>query len=178
MSLTIREIRSEEHEKLGLVMVDAYSNLNGFPTAAEMPDYYKMLGNIGSFSSQPNTKVLVAASPQDVILGGVVYFEEMSQYGTQSAADLIANASGIRLLGVDPKQGGRGIGRLLTNKCIQLARDKGHSQVILHTTVVMKAAWALYEKLGFARTPSLDLEQYGAKILGFSLQLGEPHSTI
>ena len=95
----------------------------------------------------------------------------MSQYGAKGAA-LVENASGIRLLGVDPKKGGQGVGRALTNACIQLAQDKEHSQVILHTTVVMKVAWALYEKLGFVRTPALDFELYGVQILGFNLSLG------
>jgi ribosomal protein S18 acetylase RimI-like enzyme len=171
-SLTIREILPQEHESLGLLMVDAYSNLVGFPSPDEMPEYYEMLTNIGSLNTQPKTKVLVAISAQDTIVGGVVYFEDMSQYGAKGAAALEENASGIRLLGADPKESGRGIGRALTNMCIELAQEKAHSQVILHTTVVMKVAWALYEKLGFDRTPSLDFEQYGTQILGFSLRIG------
>jgi ribosomal protein S18 acetylase RimI-like enzyme len=176
-ALTIREILSEEHEKLGLIMIDAYSNLDGFPAPAEMPDYYKMLANIGSFNSQPKTKVLVAISSEEALVGGVVYFADMNQYGVEGATSRIENASGIRLLGVAPSMGGRGIGRALTRACIQLAQDKKHAQVVLHTTAAMRIAWALYEKLGFVRVPSLDVEQYGAKIRGFILQLDEFEAT-
>ena len=57
--------------------------------------------------------------------------------------------------------------------CIQLARDKGHSHVVLHTTHAMQVAWSLYEKLGFERSKDLDFVQEGLQVFGFRLWLGE-----
>jgi ribosomal protein S18 acetylase RimI-like enzyme len=171
VNVTIREVLPEEHKKLGQLMIDAYSNLEGFPAREEMPDYYEMLSTIGRFNMQPDTIVLVASSSDDILVGGVVYFSDMSRYDAEGLATEMNSTSGIRLLGVDPKFGRTGAGRALTNACIQLARNKEHSCVVLHTTEVMKDARALYEKLGFERSPTLDIERYGVPILGFTLQL-------
>ena len=56
-SLNIREVLRDEYELLGQLMVEVYSNLEGFPTQDEQPDYYEMLANIGSFTEQKDTKV-------------------------------------------------------------------------------------------------------------------------
>jgi catechol 2,3-dioxygenase-like lactoylglutathione lyase family enzyme len=82
----------------------------------------------------------------------------------------VKNASGIRLLGVDPKYRRSGAGKALTNACIQLARQQGHDQVILHSTQAMKVAWGMYEKLGFQRSPDLDFSQQDLQVFGFRLQ--------
>jgi GNAT superfamily N-acetyltransferase len=170
-TLIIREILPEEHKTLGLLMIDAYSSLEGFPAREEMSDYYEMLANIGSFNMQPGTKVLVASSLNNGLVGGVVYFSDMSKYDTEGPTTEMKFTSGIRLLGVDPKLGRTGAGRALTNACIERARDNAHSQVVLHTTGLMKVARVLYESLGFERSPSLDIERYGVTIYGFTLQL-------
>ncbi|MBX2806529.1 MAG: GNAT family N-acetyltransferase [Hyphomicrobiales bacterium] len=52
-------------------------------------------------------------------------------------------------LHVDPSYQGRGIGRMLTEHMISVARHKGFSQVVLHVTATQKAAINLYKSLGF-----------------------------
>ena len=170
-SLEIREILRNEYELLGQLMVEVYSNLDGFPTQDEQPSYYEMLANMGNFSDQEGTQVLVAISAEGKMVGGVVYFGDMAKYGSGGTATAERNASGIRLLGVDPKSRGAGVGKALTNACIQLARDSGHSQVILHTTQAMQVAWRLYEKMGFERSPDLDFAQEKLPVFGFRLWL-------
>ena len=174
-SFTIRDIQRHEHDALGQLMVRVYSGLSGFPTPEEQPRYYEMLANIGQFTERPGVRVLVAVSAREEILGGVVYFADMAQYGSGGIASTIEDASGIRLLGVDPRFRGSGVGKALTAACIQLAHDAGHSQVILHTTSAMRVAWEMYERLGFVRAEELDFEQEGFPVYGFRLQLdGRP----
>ncbi|MDP1830778.1 MAG: GNAT family N-acetyltransferase [Geothrix sp.] len=96
---------------------------------------------------------------------------DMAEYGSGGTATAVQNASGIRLLGISPRFRQLGAGRALTNACIQLARDKGHAQVILHTTQAMQVAWRLYEQLGFARSEDLDFLQQGFPVFGFRLPL-------
>jgi len=60
-------------------MVAVYSQLEGFPTESEQPNYYKMLANIGDFTQKPGTELLVAVSPEGKLAGGSVYFEDMQQ---------------------------------------------------------------------------------------------------
>jgi ribosomal protein S18 acetylase RimI-like enzyme len=86
-------------------------------------------------------------------------------------ATSVQHASGIRLLGVDPAFRGRGEGKALTLACIELARESGHSQVILHTTQAMQLAGGMYEKLGFVRSEDLDFSQQGLQVYGFRLAL-------
>lgn len=170
-NLVIRDARSEELAALGRLLVKVYSALPGFPTPDEQPAYYEMLANIGRFAEKPQARVLVALSPQEELLGGVVYFGDMAQYGSGGSATSLRNASGIRLLGVEPERRGLGVGRALTVACIELAREKGHAEVVLHTTKAMQVAWGIYERLGFVRSADLDFSQQGLQVFGFRLKL-------
>lgn len=172
--LTIRDLRQNEFESLGRLMVGVYSSLEGFPTPAEQPRYYDLLTHIGQFTTRKDARVLVAISADDELIGGVVYFGDMAEYGSGGTATTIKNASGIRLLGIDPRFRNLGAGKALTNACIDLAREQGHAQVILHTTQAMQIAWGLYERLGFKRSEDLDFSQQELPVYGFRLQLRLP----
>ena len=173
LPLTIRDIRRDEHDALGGLMVKVYSSLEGFPTPSEQPRYYEMLANIGQFTERPGARVLVAVAPDGELAGGVVYFGDMAQYGSGGIATTVADASGIRLLAVDPRFRGSGVGKALTAECIRIAREAGHAQVILHTTAAMQTAWAMYERIGFARAEELDFLQEGFPVYGFRLRLDD-----
>jgi len=170
-TLYIRDIRKDEFATLGRLMADVYSNLAGFPSPDEQPGYYDMLRSIGRFSEKKDARVLVAISANDELVGGIVYFGDMAEYGSGGTATTVKNASGIRLLGVSAPARGMGAGKALARACIQLARDKGHSHVVLHTTQPMQVAWSLYEKLGFERSRDLDFVQEGLQVYGFRLWL-------
>lgn len=169
--LTIREVRSEEFETLGQLLVDVYSQLDGFPKPHEQPRYFEMLANIGTFSEKKDAKLLVALTSANEIVGGVVYFGDMAEYGSGGTATRETDASGIRLLAVSPVARGMGVGKALTDRCIQLAHEKGHRCVVLHTTQAMKVAWCMYEKLGFRRAEDLDFMQEALQVYGFRLAL-------
>lgn len=171
MPLEIRDLQPAEYDALGRLMVRVYSSLEGFPTPLEQPRYYELLANIGQFTEKPGVRVLVAVNGDCALAGGVVYFGDMTQYGSGGIATTITNASGIRLLGVDPRFRGGGVGKALTLACIQLARDAGHREVILHTTAPMQVAWKMYERLGFVRAEELDFLQEGYPVLGFRLPI-------
>ena len=55
----------------------------------------------------------------------------------------------IRLLGVHPAYRGKGIGRRLTEMCIEQAKDGGEKILGLHTSTMMPDARHIYSKLGF-----------------------------
>ncbi len=170
--LVVRDIRPEEFQALGQLLVGVYSGLEGFPTPAQQPRYYEMLANIGDFTQKKGAQVLVALLDGGLV-GGVVYLGDMADYGAASVATAIKNASGIRLLGVSPAARGRGVGKALTEACIKLAREQGHERVVLHSTEAMRVAWAMYERMGFQRAPEIDFLQAALPVFGFSLALGE-----
>jgi GNAT superfamily N-acetyltransferase len=169
MEYTIRNAVPGEFEQIGKLMVRVYSQLDGFPKESEQPDYYKMLADIGELTKKPGTELLVAISSDGKIAGGVVYFGDMKYYGSGGTATKEQNASGFRLLAVDPLKRGQGIGKLLTSECIRKAKDKKVSQMIIHTTMTMQTAWEMYEELGFKRSEDLDFMQGKLPVYGFRL---------
>ncbi|MES1213877.1 MAG: GNAT family N-acetyltransferase [Bacteroidota bacterium] len=168
---SVRNAVPGEFEEIGKLMVDVYSQLDGFPKPAEQPSYYKMLANIGDLTNAPGTELLVAASPGNSIAGAVVYFADMKYYGSGGIATKEKNASGFRLLAVDLSVRRKGIGKLLTNECIQKAKDANVSQLIIHSTKAMQTAWRMYESLGFKRSDDLDFMQGELPVYGFRLLL-------
>lgn len=167
----VRNAWPAEFEEIGKLLVRVYSRLDGFPKESDQPDYYKMLANIGELTNRPGTELLVAVSPKDKILGAVVYFSDMQYYGSGGTATKEQNASGFRLLAVDPLARGAGIGKLLTNECVRKAKGNNHGQVVIHTTMAMQTAWKMYERLGFKRSEDLDFMQGELPVYGFRLGL-------
>jgi len=171
MKFDIRDIRADEYDQLGSIMVDVYSALEGFPKAEEQLEYYEMLKKVGKFSENPETRVLIAHSPENGVLGGIIYYSDMAQYGSGGSATSERNSSGIRLLGVRSDIRGAGIGKALATRCIDLAKDSNNEQIILHTTKAMKVAWSMYDKLGFKRSGDLDFLQGDLPVFGFRYKL-------
>jgi len=126
-----------------------------------------MLRNIGTFSQKPFTRVLIAVSAEEEVLGGVVYFSDMSQYGSGGSATTEKSASGIRLLAVSKDARGGGVGKALTQACVELAESSDNKQIILHTTQAMQVAWSMYQKMGFIRDDKLDFLQGELPVFGF-----------
>ena len=64
----------------------------------------------------------------------------------------------FRLLAVDPSAQGKGVGRAVTEACIERARAAGAPALGLHTTEPMSVARAMYERMGFERVPRYDFQ--------------------
>lgn len=168
---TVRNAFPEEFDEIGRKLVVVYSQLDGFPKETEQPEYYKMLANIGELTKRPETELLVAVKASGEIAGSVVYFSDMQYYGSGGTATLETNASGFRLLGVDPAFRGKGVGKLLTLECLRRAKEKQNFQVIIHTTKAMQTAWKMYERIGFRRSEDLDFMQGELPVFGFRYKL-------
>jgi ribosomal protein S18 acetylase RimI-like enzyme len=146
--MEIRHIRPTECETLGRITVEAYRQLFD---ADSLGSYEEELADVDA--RRRDSDVLVALDGGRV-LGGVTYVPDahraMCEFDDPDAA-------GIRMLAVDPSSQGLGVGRALVEACITRARRDGRARVILHSTPVMIVAQALYVRLGFVRTPSLDV---------------------
>lgn len=169
--VTIRNAKPEEFAAIGQLMVNVYSNLDGFPKPDEQPTYYHMLANVGALTEKPATDLLVATIDDDKIVGAVVFFSDMKFYGSGGTAAREENAAGFRLLAVSPAHRGMGIGKVLTMGCIQRAKEMKRAQIIIHTTMAMQTAWKMYEKIGFKRSEDLDFMQGTLAVFGFRMSL-------
>ena len=167
MDFVIRNVKPDEYQQLGLLMVDVYSKLEGFPKPDEQPAYYNLLRNVGDFTQKDTTELLGAFNEANELLAGVVFFGDMQHYGSGGTATSEKNAAGFRLLAVSNAARGMGLGKLLTLKCIEKAKEMNLNQVIIHTTMAMKPAWSMYEKIGFTRSEDLDFRQGNLEVFGF-----------
>lgn len=168
--IEIRDARREEFEALGRLTAEAYAQLPRMPGPDALPGYYAELRAVAERAAQPSVAVLVAAEPSGALWGGVTFIGQMKYYGAEPASR-VADAAGIRMLAVDPRARGRGLGRALTEACIARARALDRAEVVLHTTDVMQIARGLYERMGFRRSPDLDFGPGGFTVLGFRLRL-------
>lgn len=62
----------------------------------------------------------------------------------------------VRMVGVHPDFGGKGIGKELMRQCLELARETQEKTIGLHTSEFMDAARHIYENMGFVRVKELE----------------------
>jgi ribosomal protein S18 acetylase RimI-like enzyme len=167
-SFVIRPIRTDECEALGDLTVAAY---HAIPAEMPLQDVYDL--QLRDVARRARTScVLVAASPAGQLLGGVTF---VSGPDDPYSEELRQDEAGIRMLAVDPACQGRGIGRALTEACLERARAAGRARLVLHTAAVMPAAIHLYERMGFVRLPDLDFSPApGIDLVAYSYDLRQP----
>jgi len=71
----------------------------------------------------------------------------------------------LRLLLVDPKARGLGLGQQLTDECIRFARAAGYKKMTLWTHSILTAARHVYEKAGFTLTSSEPRHTWGKDVV-------------
>ena len=71
----------------------------------------------------------------------------------------------IRLLLVDPKARGLGLGTRLVDECVTFAREAGYKKITLWTHSVLAAARHVYEKAGFTLTASEKRHSWGQDVV-------------
>ena len=76
----------------------------------------------------------------------------------------------IRMVGVNPEYGGKGIGKKLTQMCIDSARETKEKIIALHTSEFMDVARHIYESIGFEQTKELE-PLYGKKYWVYQLEI-------
>ncbi len=168
MSVVVREARPEEHARLGELVVVAYRSLPEF----DEPGYEPELRDVARRAREAVVLVAVDATADERPLGCVTYVP-----GPESPwAELLGpGEAAIRMLAVDPAARGRGAGTALASACVARARMEGRASIFLHSLPYMRAAQAIYARLGFRRRPDRDWEPVpGVHLLGFWLPLEDP----
>ena len=90
---------------------------------------------------------------------------------SRKAAKNAASTARLRMLLVDPKARGLGLGRTLIRECTQFARDAGYLRITLWTNSILEAARHLYESEGYVLTAEKPHRSFGKDLVGQTFEL-------
>lgn len=82
-----------------------------------------------------------------------------------------ATVAKLRLLILDPRARGQGLGRKLTQACIEFAREKGYRKLVLWTQSHLAAARAIYKAAGFVKKGSEPHRSFGKSLVAETWEL-------
>ena len=140
MTLNQRDFRDDDAPHLNQVALAAFSQFKKAYT-----DWPAMADGIARMSDLSVHGEIIVAEAGGRVVGGVVYVP-----ADALKADYFDAAWPIiRMLVVDPSGRGLGLGRRLTEACIQRARRDRAALIALHTTPIMTVALPMYQRMGF-----------------------------
>ena len=165
MAVGVRQARPEEYAEAGRITAEAYRE---FVHQGEAP-WERYLEHIADVAGRADRTTILIAVEDGAILGSAT-LELESRIDEDEDGPLAAVESHIRMLGVEPRQRGRGIARSLMAACEDLARDQGKRVMTLNTTARMAAAQRMYATLGYHQGPDRVFDD-GFVLLSFSKPL-------
>ena len=77
----------------------------------------------------------------------------------------------MRLLLVEKKVRGLGVGRALVEQCVNSAREKGYNKMTLWTQSILIAARGIYQAAGFRRVNEEPHHSFGVDLVGETWEL-------
>lgn len=115
-------------------------------------DEDRYLARVADAMPRAQEAVLLAALDVDDLVGTATYAAADSPWSELARS----GEAEMRMLAVDGQARGRGVGRLLTDACLDRARGEGCTRFVLSSGPLMTAAHRMYEAMGFMRTPERD----------------------
>jgi ribosomal protein S18 acetylase RimI-like enzyme len=136
----LRDFDPSDAAGLNLVALAAFAQFK-----SSYSDWLAMAASVSRMSELASSGCIIVAEIKGRIVGGVAYIPP----GQPKASYFDKSWPIIRMLVVDPAARGRGLGRLLTEECIERASRDEAPVIALHTTPVMTVALPMYLRMGF-----------------------------
>ena len=163
--LTVRRVSPAELAAVGELTVEAYM-ADGY--GAAYGDYVHELRDAAGRDRDAEVWVAVAGATGEPV-GNVTFCPVGSPYRELAVDDTEAE---FRMLAVAPSVRRRGIARLLTQHCLDRARELGQRRMVMCSDWRMAAAHSLYTGMGFRRLPERDWSpKPGVDLLAFAIDL-------
>lgn len=130
-------------------------------------NYYDWDGfkkKISLMSQLAKTSDLIVAEQNHQVVGAIAYIAPNEPKSDFFSHDWAA----IRMLIVSPKARNQGVGRTLTNMCIERAKCDNANTIALHTSTIMEVALSMYLRMGFSfhsKTAKIHGVEYGVYTL-------------
>jgi DNA-binding MarR family transcriptional regulator/ribosomal protein S18 acetylase RimI-like enzyme len=77
----------------------------------------------------------------------------------------------LRLLIVEPRARGLGVGRRLVEECLRFSRQAGYSEIVLWTHSILTAARRIYDSVGFVIEETETHDEFGPELVGETWRL-------
>ena len=143
----IRPFKSEDSNQLNQVAVEAFSQFE-----QHYSDWQSLITAVGKMANLAETARLFVAEDNGNIVGGVALVPPNDNPNSHFDKTWAA----IRMLVVSPDCRGKGIGRALTEACIEHAKQSQVKTIGLHTSPIMQIALAMYQRMGFEKFKGID----------------------
>lgn len=141
MTYTLRDYRPTDADALNRVALLAFQEFE-----QKYDDWDAVENSVSKMSELSSTAELIVATVAEQVMGGVAYVPP-GVNKKHFPTDLPC----VRMLVVDPKHRGQGLGRTLAEACIARARRDKAPKIGLHTSPIMEVALPLYLRLGFVK---------------------------
>ena len=163
----VRDVRPEERAAVRELTLRAYAE---YATIMDPTSWAELDHAVRSaLDAEVPSERIVAVDGATLIGAVALYPAHVDAYGDGTRVE---DCPEVRLVAVAPEARGRGVARALMEECIRRARASGATALGLHTSRSLRAAMALYARMGFERWPESDFQPPGAELVeGYRLRL-------
>lgn len=137
MNLTIRTIQPSDNPHLAVIIRNALAEFGANKPGTVF--YDPTTDNLFTLFQQPGSIYYVAESENTIIGGAGIFPSNGLPPGTCELVKLY----------LSPASRGKGLGKLLIEKCLEFATENDYQQVYIETMPELRKAVSVYEKFGF-----------------------------
>lgn len=145
--MVIRPFKPEDSTQLNQVAVEAFSQFEH-----HYSDWQSLITAVSKMANLADSANLFVAEDNGKIVGGVALVPPNDNPNSHFDKTWAA----IRMLVVSPEARGKGIGKALTQACIESAKQSNVKTIGLHTSPIMEIALAMYQRMGFEKFKEID----------------------